>query len=433
MKRRKFLTISGLNLLSLTGLNRLIESMSIINPAAIGVCPATLDTSFMCYGSTSYKCGDNEDAFVCEADLFACKRFVCNPQRGDFNCIHAFGCTDIFRCEGIDPPNDAQFNCKEAFSGCKPNTNFVCDDFACDNYTTPPSPPPPPPCDPPSVFTCAGNYNLRYTITPPEPEKYTLQNGGIKVKRKGMTLIELLVVISLVIFIAITLMLPAYERVRERAMEVVCVSNLHQIGQALLMYAEDHDGFIPPYCNCGGNPYEFELISFHSRQWRASFDPYIRDNSIFFCPKDPFAGLPPQKVPPHVRPIDHSITSYLSCPGFGPLWGKYLTSKDLFESGYFLTIDIYRNISLLPRDWLFAPIDEEGIFPINYEIIVQRLHNLNIFLIDENHFINEYEIPDGFIELFHDGSVDFHLFRPNKRYCYLYRQLETYYKPKRGE
>ena len=49
-------------------------------------------------------------------------------------------------------------------------------------------------------------------------------------KRKGMTLIELLVVISLVIFIATTLMLPVYERVRGRAMEVICVSNLRQIG-----------------------------------------------------------------------------------------------------------------------------------------------------------------------------------------------------------
>ncbi len=252
-------------------------------------------------------------------------------------------------------------------------------------------------------------------------------------KKKGMTLVELLVVIGLIIFVVTTFIFPAYERARGRATEVVCVSNLRQIGQALLMYAQDHDGFIPPYCNAGGNPYEFELISFHSRQWRAAFNPYIRDNGIFFCPEDPFAGLPPEKTPPDVRLIDHSITSYLSCPEFGPVWGKYLTFKDLFEMGYCLTTDVYYNIVLFPKNWLFAPIDKKGTFPANYAIIIQRLHSLNIFLLDNTHFVNKNGIPDGFIELFHDGSVDFHLFRPTKRYCYLYRQLETYYKPKEGE
>jgi len=251
-------------------------------------------------------------------------------------------------------------------------------------------------------------------------------------KRKGMTLVELLVVVGFIIFIVTTFFFPAYERARGRATEVVCVSNLRQIGQALLMYAQDYGGIVPPYCNAGNNPYEFELISFRSKQWRAAFDPYIRDNNIFFCPKDPFVGLQPQKTSPYVRPIDHSITSYLSCPEFGPVWGKYLTLKDLFEIGYFLTIDIYHNIALFPRNLIFAPIDDKGNF-VNYEIIILRLHNLNVFLFDETHFINENGTPDGFIELFCDGSVDFHLFYPNKRYCNFYRQLEIYYKPKEGE
>ncbi len=67
--------------------------------------------------------------------------------------------------------------------------------------------------------------------------------------KKGLTLVELLVVIGLILFITATFIFPAYERARGKATEVVCVSNLRQIGQALLMYAQDHDGLVPPYCN----------------------------------------------------------------------------------------------------------------------------------------------------------------------------------------
>lgn len=65
-----------------------------------------------------------------------------------------------------------------------------------------------------------------------------------RLTRHGFTLIELLVVVG-VIAILISILMPALSAARAKARSAVCLSNLRQVGLALVAYAEDHNGVVP--------------------------------------------------------------------------------------------------------------------------------------------------------------------------------------------
>src|SRR5689334_3193944 len=63
-------------------------------------------------------------------------------------------------------------------------------------------------------------------------------------RKRGFGIIELMILIG-IIALAVAMLLPSLCRSRETANRVKCASNLRQIGQALLLYANDNKGAYP--------------------------------------------------------------------------------------------------------------------------------------------------------------------------------------------
>lgn len=79
--------------------------------------------------------------------------------------------------------------------------------------------------------------------------------GGAPRQREAFTLVELLVVIAILALLA-ALLLPALARAKEKARVVKVHAELYGVGLALEMYADDHEGALPPVrVNCNSDLY----------------------------------------------------------------------------------------------------------------------------------------------------------------------------------
>jgi len=94
-----------------------------------------------------------------------------------------------------------------------------------------------------------------------------------KRNRAGFTLIELLVVIAIIAILA-AILFPVFAKVREKARQTTCLSNMKELGLGFAQYEQDYDGSIP-------------IRNYPtSVNWPTAIYPYVAGVGVFHCPDD---------------------------------------------------------------------------------------------------------------------------------------------------
>ena len=88
-------------------------------------------------------------------------------------------------------------------------------------------------------------------------------------RASGFTLLELLVVIAIIGSLA-SLLIPSVRAAMQKARTVECLSDLRQIGMAVHLYTESHNGILPG--------------TSHAISWTNSLVPYLSPTFIGRCP-----------------------------------------------------------------------------------------------------------------------------------------------------
>ena len=128
-----------------------------------------------------------------------------------------------------------------------------------------------------------------------------VRRRAVRASQSGFTLVELLVVIA-TISILVALLVPVLSKARSYARSTACLSNLRQLQTCWSMYANDHDGTLPPnmsvYDMATGEPVPGLDLSLTWCAGNARTDtntvniekgylfPYNRSTAIYHCPAD---------------------------------------------------------------------------------------------------------------------------------------------------
>jgi prepilin-type N-terminal cleavage/methylation domain-containing protein/prepilin-type processing-associated H-X9-DG protein len=117
-------------------------------------------------------------------------------------------------------------------------------------------------------------------------------------KRGAFTLIELLVVIAIIAILA-AILFPVFAQARAKARQATALSNLKQIGNAVLMYLQDYDETYPMTMETISTGVPNTVSYWAVQNYQGALNPYIkmgrgieRKENVWFDPGDPDRSLP---------------------------------------------------------------------------------------------------------------------------------------------
>jgi prepilin-type N-terminal cleavage/methylation domain-containing protein/prepilin-type processing-associated H-X9-DG protein len=111
-------------------------------------------------------------------------------------------------------------------------------------------------------------------------------------KKRAFTLIELLVVIAIIAILA-SILFPVFARARENARRTSCLSNLKQMGLAVMQYTGDYDEKYPTSYTVTAQTPPDGMFWTTAVQWLwpQTLYPYHKSQAVFFCPSSRYTQM----------------------------------------------------------------------------------------------------------------------------------------------
>jgi len=173
-----------------------------------------------------------------------------------------------------------------------------------------------------------------------EKVEVALRIYAIKCKR-GFTLVELLVVIG-IIGVLISLLMPSYTKARGAANKAVCESNMRQIGQAMMMYADACNGFLFPDAMGADAEHITDFPLQPTSPTGPAVPPYapgsidVKGNVVYYVTwpgmvLGGWAGMPPSLPASSPLPVDQTLLKFTQT-ATGPV--MFCPSDDPTPYGY---------------------------------------------------------------------------------------------------